>query len=531
MKKIFLLPIFVMMTCIISAQSVAINNNGAVADNSAMLDVSSTTKGILAPRMTTAQRTAIASPANGLFVFDTDTKTFWYFSTSWKEISLSGGGSFSLPFTGSFSDPDKIFSITNTDISSGIGIKGVSSTLENYSDRGAVTGINSSTGIGVYGQSLGGGTGVKGVTNSLGYFGVQGVNNNGGRAIDGVSNGLNAIGIEATANPTNGTAGIGIEGRANTKGDGVKGWGAGSGNGVSGTAGFNSSGNGVYGETNQGTGNAIKGVSSNSNSAILGVNSIGTGVTGTSNGSGYGVWGTAGSSGAGIYGRSNPISSTGRAALFEIQSSQNTYDAVVVNNAGLAGTLNLKSSNSNNGVTMVRITKSGTGDFMVLENGAGSNLIRFSNGGKGYFNGGTQTGGADIAEAFDVDGNSNDYEPGDVLIISTDKDRSVLRSNQPYSSLVVGVYATKPGVLMTEENIETDLSDKVPMGVVGVIPTKVCLEGGEIKRGDMLVTSSISGVAMKADVDKVKPGQVIGKALENYSGNGIGKIKVLVNVK
>jgi hypothetical protein len=57
------------------------------------------------------------------------------------------------------------------------------------------------------------------------------------------------------------------------------------------------------------------------------------------------------------------------------------------------------------------------------------------------------------------------------------------------------------------------------------------LEGGEIKRGDLLVTSSTPGVAMKADIEKVKPGQVIGKALENYGGNSIGKIKVLVNVK
>ena len=48
---------------------------------------------------------------------------------------------------------------------------------------------------------------------------------------------------------------------------------------------------------------------------------------------------------------------------------------------------------------------------------------------------------------------------------------------------MLGVYATKPGVLLTEENIDHDLKDKVPMGVIGVIPTKVCLEGGEIKKG------------------------------------------------
>src|SRR3546814_4434594 len=121
------------------------------------------------------------------------------------------------------------------------------------------------------------------------------------------------------------------------------------------------------------------------------------------------------------------------------------------------------------------------------------------------------------------------YEAGDVLVISVDEDRTVEKSSEAYSTLVVGVYATKPGVLLTEEDIDTDISDKVPMGVVGVIPTKVCLEGGVIKRGDLLVTSSQSGVAMKADPDKVRVGQVIGKALQEYDGNGTGKIKVLVN--
>ncbi len=45
---------------------VGINSTGAPADPSAALDVSSTTKGALVPRMTAAQKTAIASPATGL---------------------------------------------------------------------------------------------------------------------------------------------------------------------------------------------------------------------------------------------------------------------------------------------------------------------------------------------------------------------------------------------------------------------------------------------------------------------------------
>jgi hypothetical protein len=86
--------------------------------------------------------------------------------------------------------------------------------------------------------------------------------------------------------------------------------------------------------------------------------------------------------------------------------------------------------------------------------------------------------------------------------------------------------------MLTEKNAEqNDLIAMIPMGVIGVIPTKVCLEGGVINRGDLMVTSSIPGVAMKADPDKVKVGQVLGKALQGYNGNGIGKINVLVSVK
>ncbi len=69
------------------AQSVAINNDGSNADASAALDIKSTSKGMLVPRMTTVQRTAIASPANGLLVFDETTSSYWFKETSgWTEL-------------------------------------------------------------------------------------------------------------------------------------------------------------------------------------------------------------------------------------------------------------------------------------------------------------------------------------------------------------------------------------------------------------------------------------------------------------
>jgi hypothetical protein len=60
---------------------------GATPHASAALDVTSTNKGMLIPRLTTAQRTAIASPATGLLVFDATTESFWFKSaTNWVEL-------------------------------------------------------------------------------------------------------------------------------------------------------------------------------------------------------------------------------------------------------------------------------------------------------------------------------------------------------------------------------------------------------------------------------------------------------------
>ena len=77
---------------------VAIAASAATADNSAMLDVQSTAKGFLVPRMNTTQRLAINSvpPATGLLVYDITIGGFFYWTGSaWVELSagaLSGSG-------------------------------------------------------------------------------------------------------------------------------------------------------------------------------------------------------------------------------------------------------------------------------------------------------------------------------------------------------------------------------------------------------------------------------------------------------
>lgn len=88
------------------AQNVGINEDQSVPDASAMLDISSTSKGLLIPRVSTAERTAISSPAIGLVVFDTDLSSFYYYtSADWRVMKTIATGTSSSdvpdsPYTG-----------------------------------------------------------------------------------------------------------------------------------------------------------------------------------------------------------------------------------------------------------------------------------------------------------------------------------------------------------------------------------------------------------------------------------------------
>jgi uncharacterized protein (TIGR02145 family) len=67
---------------------VGINDDNSLPDTSALLDVKSTSKGVLPPRMTTAQRDAIASPAEGLVIYNADVKGLNLFNgKAWTTLS------------------------------------------------------------------------------------------------------------------------------------------------------------------------------------------------------------------------------------------------------------------------------------------------------------------------------------------------------------------------------------------------------------------------------------------------------------
>ena len=93
MKKSIFTPVLLVVLLMATSVKAQMGIGTATPHSSAQLDVSSVLKGFLAPRMTLAQRNAVATPAEGLLVYQTDnTPGFYYYNgTAWVALSGSGG--------------------------------------------------------------------------------------------------------------------------------------------------------------------------------------------------------------------------------------------------------------------------------------------------------------------------------------------------------------------------------------------------------------------------------------------------------
>jgi trimeric autotransporter adhesin len=88
--KLSLICILILFIATQTFAQFGFNTTGSAPDNSAMVDIVSTTKGLLTPRMTSTQRIAISSPAIGLFVFDTTLNLFYFYNgTAWIALSTA----------------------------------------------------------------------------------------------------------------------------------------------------------------------------------------------------------------------------------------------------------------------------------------------------------------------------------------------------------------------------------------------------------------------------------------------------------
>jgi hypothetical protein len=158
-------------------------------------------------------------------------------------------------------------------------------------------------------------------------------------------------------------------------------------------------------------------------------------------------------------------------------------------------------------------------------------MFRVDGKGTVYANGGVQTGGADFAESIAIRGDRHSYEPGDVLAIDEETDRQAKLSDEPYSTRVIGIYSTKPGTLSSVHPMDAaEFAREIPVAVVGIVPCKVTAANGAIRRGDLLVSSSLPGYAMKATDRTLTAGAIVGKAMQELSA-GEGIIEVLVTLE
>lgn len=117
------------------------------------------------------------------------------------------------------------------------------------------------------------------------------------------------------------------------------------------------------------------------------------------------------------------------------------------------------------------------------------------------------TGAADIAEWVPT---SATVMPGDVLEVDPTTPGTYRRSTAVCSPFVAGVASTEPGIVLGFGESE----GKALLALAGIVPVRVTTEGGPIAPGDLLVSSSTPGHAMRWAGDGPCPCALVGKAME-----------------
>lgn len=429
MKMIYLLVLALICSTGAFSQNVGINNYNLSPDPSAMLDVYSTDKGILIPRMRSSDRQGISSPAEGLLVYDVDAKSFWYYlSGAWKEIPntaylMTPGGpalgdlygtypapsvgkiqnlevaagvpfdhqvmkwdalnnrwqglndSLFLPYNAASGNPAKLFGITNNNITTG--------SVAVYGKSGSTaTGFTPTYTMGVWGESSNG-LGVLGVSNAAaGVYGSSAASN----GVYGITSAAGSAGIYGKGN-ANGS--IAVYGEL--PGTGYAIYGA----SQSGKAGYFRNINAANTDTaltvlHDGTGQALNITQTNAlnGTETMVINDGGTGIglsmnITNGNNSNPGLRILHSGTGTGIASFVN----NGKAGLFQVNSLTNINTALEANTfgTGKAGSFSINNASNNNTAIAVSTTGTGGAESLTISNTANNSdiLTASTNGGGG----------------------------------------------------------------------------------------------------------------------------------------------------
>lgn len=226
---------------------------------------------------------------------------------------------------------------------------------------------------------------------------------------------------------------------------------------------------------------------------------------------------------------------SGRITVFRA----NNDDSIIIDSdsVGSAGQISMQDSDGSETVEIIAAETSTTGAQIALRNAAGTTQIELDaefgvTGDPGRIITPVLqiTGGADLSEQFEIDG---EFEAGMIVSIDENKAGKLIVSSEPYDMKVAGVVSgaggVKPGLLMGQRN-KTEVDGKNAVALTGRVYCWVDASNGEIKAGDMLTTSSTPGHAMKATDRAKSHGAIIGKAMQPLKA-GKGLILVLVNLQ
>jgi hypothetical protein len=159
------------------------------------------------------------------------------------------------------------------------------------------------------------------------------------------------------------------------------------------------------------------------------------------------------------------------------------------------------------------LTIGGNGDLTALGTISGANVVATYQ---------------DVAEWVP---STTDLTPGTVVVLNPEKNNEVMISGAEYDTAVAGVVSAQPGLILGVAG-----SAKEMVATTGRVKVRVDATAAPIAVGDLLVTSSKPGMAMKSQPIKMQgrsfhqPGTIIGKALEPLK-EGEGEILVLLSMQ
>jgi hypothetical protein len=133
-----------------------------------------------------------------------------------------------------------------------------------------------------------------------------------------------------------------------------------------------------------------------------------------------------------------------------------------------------------------------------------------------FFGISSQSKYADLAENYVSDAV---YEPATVVVFGGEHEVTI--SKESHSTAVAGVVSTNPAYLM---NGTLQGDTVVSVALTGRVPCRV---QGPVRKGDVLVASSIPGVAQRIGMNW-QPGCILGKALGSVDTNDIKLIEIVV---